>query len=334
MRVIIAGGGVAALETVLGLHELAGERVSVSVLAPNQEFVYRPMTVREPFAYAPAARYELAPILAHAGAELVPDTLGWVDTQGQVVNTGGGETLEYDALVLALGAQARPRYEHAITIDDRRLDAELHGLIQDIEGGYLKQIAKHEKELAKGIKPDLPFKETLMITVEHAQPGEAEAVQRLARELAKQQGAHVGVLQWGQGVLATSAGKPVMQVSGAAGFLPSTHQVEEVVHDVAEGAKAGGGVALHAETGALKAGAKLLGEKAAKAIPFVGVAVGGILVTQDVRAGDWGAATWDTLEAIPVVGDYVMVGHLALTLGRFEAAAVEDSPGIAHRPPL
>ena len=43
--------------------------------------------------------------------------------------------------MLALGAKASPRYQHAITIDDRRMDEILHGIIQDIEGGYLKSIA-------------------------------------------------------------------------------------------------------------------------------------------------------------------------------------------------
>jgi sulfide:quinone oxidoreductase len=141
LRVVVAGGGVAALETVLALHELAADRVAVTVLAPNSEFVYRPMTVREPFAYASAASYELAPIVAHAGGELVTGELGWVDPKDRIVHTGDDGSLEYDALVLALGARIRPRYEHAVTVDDRRLDATLHGLIQDLEGGYLERIA-------------------------------------------------------------------------------------------------------------------------------------------------------------------------------------------------
>jgi len=33
------------------------------------------------------------------------------------------------------------RYKHAVTIDDRRLDETLHGLIQDIEGDYLHSLA-------------------------------------------------------------------------------------------------------------------------------------------------------------------------------------------------
>ena len=31
--------------------------------------------------------------------------------------------------------------KHALTIDDARLDELLHGLIQDIEGGYVRRLA-------------------------------------------------------------------------------------------------------------------------------------------------------------------------------------------------
>ena len=141
LRVLVVGGGIAALETVLALHEMAGERVAITLLAPNDEFVYRPLTVREPFAYARAARYPLASILGEAGAEHVADKLDHVDAETQTVRTEGGANLEYDALVLALGAKLYPRFEHAITIDDGRMDEALHGLIQDVEGGYLKSVA-------------------------------------------------------------------------------------------------------------------------------------------------------------------------------------------------
>ena len=47
-RVLIAGGGVAGLEAMLALRELAGDRVQMTVLAPNEHFVYRPLAVREP----------------------------------------------------------------------------------------------------------------------------------------------------------------------------------------------------------------------------------------------------------------------------------------------
>src|SRR5271166_6377179 len=127
LRVIIVGGGVAALEAALALRELAPEQTDVTVIAPNQEFVYRPMTVREPFAYGAAHRYPLQRVVGNAGAELLVDELEWIEPEKQVVHTKGDAELPYDALVLALGAKAVPVYKHAITIDDRRLDETLHG---------------------------------------------------------------------------------------------------------------------------------------------------------------------------------------------------------------
>lgn len=141
LSVIVAGGGVAALETVLALHDLASELTETTLLAPNSTFAYRPMTVQEPFAYGRARSYELAPIMRDNGAEQLVDELSWIEPDKQLVHTGQGSELRYDALVLALGAKATPRFEHAVTIDDRRLDETLHGLIQDVEGGYLKSVA-------------------------------------------------------------------------------------------------------------------------------------------------------------------------------------------------
>jgi sulfide:quinone oxidoreductase len=141
LRVLIAGGGVAALEAALALKEMAPGETDVTVLAPNTDFVYRPMTVREPFAYAQASRYSLAPIVQHAGAELRADELAWIDPAKRLVHTIGDDEIEYDALLLAIGARPRPRYKNAVTIDDHCLDETLHGLVQDIEGGYIGSLA-------------------------------------------------------------------------------------------------------------------------------------------------------------------------------------------------
>jgi sulfide:quinone oxidoreductase len=140
-RVVIAGGGVAALESALALSHLAPELTDVTVIAPNLEFVYRPMTVREPFGYGSARRYPLQRIVSDAGGTLLEEELSWVDPEKRTLHTETGKAIEYDALVLALGAHAHTRYEHAITIDDRRLDETLHGLIQDIEGDHIHRLA-------------------------------------------------------------------------------------------------------------------------------------------------------------------------------------------------
>ena len=140
-EVVIAGGGVAGLEAALALRDLAGDAIRVTLLAPDPDVVYRPMTVREPFAYAAARSYPLEKIAHDLAAELVRDAFAWVDSEQRVAHTRDGKRLSYDALILALGARARPRYDHALTLDDRRLDETLHGLIQDVEGGYVHSLA-------------------------------------------------------------------------------------------------------------------------------------------------------------------------------------------------
>jgi sulfide:quinone oxidoreductase len=99
------------------------------------------MTVTEPFSFGGARHYPLAPILADAGAKQLVDELSWIEPKKNTLHTTGEEAIVYDALILALGARAHPRYAHGTTIDDRRLDETLHGLIQDIEGGYIHSMA-------------------------------------------------------------------------------------------------------------------------------------------------------------------------------------------------
>ena len=140
-RVVIAGGGVAALEGALALRDLAGERITTTLLAPEPQFVYRPMRVREPFAYSEARRYPLDEIARDIGVEFKQDAFKRLERDRRVVHTEGGERLEYDALLLALGAIRRPRFKHALTLDDSRIDEQLHGLIQDVEGGYVHKLA-------------------------------------------------------------------------------------------------------------------------------------------------------------------------------------------------
>jgi sulfide:quinone oxidoreductase len=140
-EVVIVGGGVAALEAALALRELGGEDIATTMVSPNPEFVYRPMTVREPFSYPLAQRYPLDQIARDIGAELRADSFTWLEPNERTVHTEGGERLSYDALLLALGARLYPRFKHATTIDDVRIDDLLHGLIQDIEGGYVHRLA-------------------------------------------------------------------------------------------------------------------------------------------------------------------------------------------------
>ncbi len=140
-RVVIVGAGVAGLEAALALQKLAGERVSVTVLAPDEEYVDRPMAVREPFAGAVARRYPLDRVLAGIGANRCVDSFKWIDPEARTIHTEGGLELDYDATLLAVGARRIAALRHALTLDERHLDEQLHGLIQDVEEGFVKSVA-------------------------------------------------------------------------------------------------------------------------------------------------------------------------------------------------
>ena len=58
-RVVICGGGIAAVEALLRLRTLAGDALDVSLVAPNDELRYRPLAVDEPFARRGVRRYPL-----------------------------------------------------------------------------------------------------------------------------------------------------------------------------------------------------------------------------------------------------------------------------------
>ncbi|MFZ1995133.1 MAG: FAD-dependent oxidoreductase [Solirubrobacteraceae bacterium] len=141
LKVIIAGGGVAGLESAFALRELAADQVAVTLLAPGQEFIYRPLSIGEPFSSSWAQRYQLGPLAAAAGAALVRDTVNSVDPDRRTIRTGSGAEMPYDALMLGLGASLQPYSAHATNVDDARMDELLHGLVQDIESGYVKRLA-------------------------------------------------------------------------------------------------------------------------------------------------------------------------------------------------
>ena len=68
MNVVIAGGGVAALEAALALRALAEDRVRVELLAPEPLFWYRPLAVAEPFDLGEARHFQLSELAARIGA--------------------------------------------------------------------------------------------------------------------------------------------------------------------------------------------------------------------------------------------------------------------------
>lgn len=115
VQVLIAGGGIAALELLLALRASAGARVAITMLTGEAEFAPPPMTVAEPFVRGAAPTYGWAQIAADQDAQLVVDALVAADTGARVVFTRGGLRLDYDILALATGARRVQPFAGAVT---------------------------------------------------------------------------------------------------------------------------------------------------------------------------------------------------------------------------
>ena len=113
-RLLVAGGGVGAVEALLALRELAPDALDVTLLAPGPALVLAPESVAEATGGPPASHFDLAAIAADLGVEHVRDALDAVDVSERRATTRDGTTLDYDALLLALGALPGPTLPGAL----------------------------------------------------------------------------------------------------------------------------------------------------------------------------------------------------------------------------
>jgi sulfide:quinone oxidoreductase len=161
LRILIAGGGVAGLETLLALHDLAGSRVAVTLLAPEPEFVVRAATVGEPFDRAQGRRLALAEVAHEHGAALVAGRLAKVDAVARTATTDSGERLAFDVLVVAGGAVATEPLPGALTFRGRPDVGEMRRLLEDLESGKVRSVVF---TLARTLAWSLPLYELALMT--------------------------------------------------------------------------------------------------------------------------------------------------------------------------
>jgi sulfide:quinone oxidoreductase len=114
-HILVAGGGVAAVETLLALHELVGRRVRLELLAPGDELVDRPASVAQPFGLGGPPPASLGDLARHCGARHRRGRVVSVDAQRRHVATDRGELVHYDELVLATGARPGDAVRGALT---------------------------------------------------------------------------------------------------------------------------------------------------------------------------------------------------------------------------
>ncbi|MEA2156082.1 MAG: sulfide:quinone oxidoreductase [Solirubrobacteraceae bacterium] len=161
LHVLIVGGGIAGIEAVLALHDLADAQLRVTLVAPEPDFLLRPMTVAAPFGRGHAARLPLTGVMHEHSGEFIRGAVRRVDVAAHTVTLTTGEHLAYDVLVLAPGASAVPAFLHALTFGSH--PTALNGILADLEQGWSRSVAF---VVPPGCSWPLPLYELALMTAE------------------------------------------------------------------------------------------------------------------------------------------------------------------------
>ena len=90
LNVVVAGGGIAGVETLLALRTLAGDALSLTHVSPQAQLHYRPFAVREPFDGRATRHYDLGEICHDLDVVHRRDALAAVDAAARTIVTEGG----------------------------------------------------------------------------------------------------------------------------------------------------------------------------------------------------------------------------------------------------
>jgi len=140
-RIVIAGGGVAALEAVLALRTLAGSEVEIDLICPDREFTHRPLTVLEPFDLPAGVTLPLEEFCAEHGVHLHPARLEAVDADAHLARTDSGNVVPYDCLLVATGARAGDALPGATTFRPSHDGVSIRGALDHVDYGQAGSIA-------------------------------------------------------------------------------------------------------------------------------------------------------------------------------------------------
>jgi sulfide:quinone oxidoreductase len=165
-RVLIAGGGVAALEAALALRNLAEDRVRVELLAPEPHFWYRPLAVAAPFRLGKVLQLGLDAIAREIGAGLTPGGLVGIDAWRHVAHTSKNMQLEYDMLLIACGAVPMPAIPGARSFRGPADIEVVEELLHDLSNGSASSVAF---VVPWGAVYSLPAYELALLTASHVE---------------------------------------------------------------------------------------------------------------------------------------------------------------------
>ena len=137
---VVVGGGIAALETVLALHALASDVVHVTVVAPDDAFSLPPLAVAGLFGLGGSGALRWTEVMDEHAGRFVRTAVTKVDTARCRCLCHDGTMVAYDALVLTPGAVPAPVLPSSITFDPRR-PGTVAAVTKAVEMGWSRAVA-------------------------------------------------------------------------------------------------------------------------------------------------------------------------------------------------
>jgi sulfide:quinone oxidoreductase len=142
-RILVAGGGVAGLETLLALRGLLGDRVDVTIVAADHRFVNRSMAIDQPTRPLRVRGLKLKDVVAEFDATWHHGAIARVEHDRHRVRTQSGRELTYDRLVLASGARPSREWhqQDVLTFHGGSDGAEYRVLLRQLLAGRIRRVA-------------------------------------------------------------------------------------------------------------------------------------------------------------------------------------------------
>jgi sulfide:quinone oxidoreductase len=140
-RVVIAGGGVAAVEAILALRQLAGSALAIDLIAPENVLADRPSSVAVPFGLGATAPLDLLDLAWRHDVTVRRGELVSVDAAARRARLPCGAEVAYDFLLIAVGARPVPALPGATTFRGPSDAAAIERLLGDAAEGRYRRIA-------------------------------------------------------------------------------------------------------------------------------------------------------------------------------------------------
>lgn len=164
-KILIVGGGVAALEACLALRWDRSCDAEVTLLTASRNFTFRALSVLEPFGLSAAPQFAIAEVISDCVSEIVYDELSSIDVDAREATTASGSKLKFDVAIVATGGSPHSKLDSAIIVGAPGWMGRMSIVVAQVDAGLVARIVFVMPEGASWV---LPLYELAMFTADRA----------------------------------------------------------------------------------------------------------------------------------------------------------------------